>query len=135
MAGTTLGPTQLTYNDDLIAGWNGVGPQLDGFGHIGIDNIYYNCNNETEIGEITGLTKLGIETVPAIATRGIVLDMAGLMGVDIVKEVSAVDDRKEPGGEPGFFFELAARGRGVRYSTSRKYVLQVMPKWCKAPRE
>jgi hypothetical protein len=25
--------------------------------------------------------------------------------------------------------------RGVRYSTSRKYVLQVMPKWCKAPRE
>ena len=25
--------------------------------------------------------------------------------------------------------------RGVRYSTSRKYVLQVMPKWCKAPKE
>jgi hypothetical protein len=25
--------------------------------------------------------------------------------------------------------------RGVRYSTSRKYVLQVMPKWCKAPQE
>ena len=24
--------------------------------------------------------------------------------------------------------------RGVRYSTSRKYVLQVMPKWCKAPK-
>ena len=25
--------------------------------------------------------------------------------------------------------------RGVRYSSSRKYVLQVMPKWCKAPKE
>ena len=25
--------------------------------------------------------------------------------------------------------------RGVRYSTSRKYVLEVMPKWCKAPKE
>ncbi len=25
--------------------------------------------------------------------------------------------------------------RGVRYSTSRKYVLQVMPKWCKTPKE
>ena len=25
--------------------------------------------------------------------------------------------------------------RGVRYSTSRKYVLGVMPKWCKAPKE
>jgi hypothetical protein len=25
--------------------------------------------------------------------------------------------------------------RGVRYSSSRKYVLQAMPKWCKAPKE
>lgn len=25
--------------------------------------------------------------------------------------------------------------RGVRYSSSRKYVLKVMPKWCKAPKE
>jgi hypothetical protein len=25
--------------------------------------------------------------------------------------------------------------RGVRYSSSRKYVLQVMPRWCKAPKE
>lgn len=89
MAGTTLGPNKLTYNDDMVTGWNGVGPQIDGFGHIGIDNLYYNCNKEAEIGKITGLTKLGIETVPAIATRGIVLDMAGLMGVDIVKEGTA----------------------------------------------
>ena len=65
-----------------------MGPQLDGFGHIGIDGVYYNCN-KGDIGKITGLTKLGIENVPAIATRGIVLDMAGLMGVDIVKEGTA----------------------------------------------
>lgn len=25
--------------------------------------------------------------------------------------------------------------RGVRYSSRRKYVLEVMPKWCKAPKE
>jgi len=88
-AGKTIGPHKLTYNDDMINGWMGVGPQIDGFGHIGIDNVYYNCNQEADIGNITGLTKLGIETVPAIATRGIVLDMAGLMGVDMVKEGTA----------------------------------------------
>ena len=33
-----------------------------------------------------GLTKLGIENVPAVATRGIVLDMAAYFGTDIVKE-------------------------------------------------
>ncbi len=88
-AGQTIGPHKLTYNDDMINGWNGVGPQIDGFGHIGIDNIYYNCLKEADIGKTTGLTKLGIETVPAIATRGVVLDMAGLMGVETIKEGTA----------------------------------------------
>ena len=50
-AGKTIGPHKLTYNDDLITGWNGVGPQLDGFGHIGIDNVYYNCLKEADIGQ------------------------------------------------------------------------------------
>jgi len=88
-AGQTIGPHKLTYNDDMITGWNGVGPQIDGFGHIGIDNVYFNCLKEADIGKITGLTKLGIETVPPIATRGIVLDMAGLMGVETIKEGTA----------------------------------------------
>lgn len=88
-AGQTIGPHKLTYNDDMITGWNGVGSQFDGFGHIGIDNVYYNCIKGTDIGKITGLTKLGIETVPAIATRGIVLDMAGLMGVEMINEGTA----------------------------------------------
>ena len=38
-AGTTLGPTKTTYNDDMVVGWNGVGSQIDGLGHIGIDNL------------------------------------------------------------------------------------------------
>src|SRR4026208_17753 len=47
-AGTTLGPTKTTYNDDIIAGWVGVGSQIDGLGHIGIDNLYFNCNKATD---------------------------------------------------------------------------------------
>src|SRR5262245_20923561 len=43
-AGGSLGPTKTTYNDDIIMGWVGIGSQLDGMGHIGIDNVYYNCN-------------------------------------------------------------------------------------------
>jgi kynurenine formamidase len=78
--GSTIGPTKLTYNDDIIQGWNGVGPQLDGFGHIGIDGVYYNCNKSADFSKVSGLTKLGIETVPAFATRGIVLDMVALYG-------------------------------------------------------
>ena len=88
-AGTTLGPTKTTYNDDQINGWAGVGSQLDGLGHIGIDNLYYNCNRSVDFAATDGLKKLGIENVPAIATRGVLLDMAGFFNTDIVKEGTA----------------------------------------------
>ena len=88
-AGTTLGPTKTTYNDDMVVGWNGVGSQIDGLGHIGIDNLYYNCNRGVDFALTDGLKKLGIENVPAIATRGVLLDMAGYFNTDIVKEGTA----------------------------------------------
>src|ERR1700753_2154923 len=85
----TIGKTKTTYNDDIINGWVGIGSQVDGLGHLGIDNIYYNCNNSADFAKVDGLTKLGIETIPAIATRVVVLDMAGLIGADPVKEGTA----------------------------------------------
>jgi kynurenine formamidase len=39
-----------------------------------------------EFAQADGLKKLGIEKVPAIATRGVLLDMAGYLGQDPVKE-------------------------------------------------
>jgi len=89
--GVTLGPTKTSYNDDIVAGWNGIGSQIDGFGHVGIDNLYFNCNRAADFAMADGLTKLGIENVPAVATRGIVLDMAGYFGTDIVKEGTALN--------------------------------------------
>jgi len=87
--GATIGPTKTTYNDDLINGWSGVGTQIDGLGHIGIDNLYYNCNKAADFVVTDGLKKLGVEHVPAIATRGVLLDMAGYFNTDIVKEGTA----------------------------------------------
>jgi kynurenine formamidase len=87
--GASLGPTKTTYNDDIINGWVGVGSQLDGFGHAGIDNLYFNCNRAADFTMPDGLKKLGIENVPAVATRGVLLDMAGYFGIDIVKEGTA----------------------------------------------
>lgn len=88
-AGASLGPTKTTYNDDQINGWSGIGTQIDGLGHIGIDNLYYNCNKSNDFAATDGLKKLGIEHVPAIATRGVLLDMAGYFNTDIVKEGTA----------------------------------------------
>lgn len=92
--GRSLGETKTNYNDDIIAGWVGIGSQLDGLGHIGIDGVYYNCSKGAEFVTASGLKKFGIETVPAIATRGVILDMAGLTGRDPVPEGTAFN-RKE----------------------------------------
>lgn len=89
VGGATLGPNKVSYNDDIITGWVGVGSQLDGFGHLGIDNLYFNCNRAADFTAPDGLKKLGIENVPAIATRGVLLDMAGYFNTDVVKEGTA----------------------------------------------
>jgi kynurenine formamidase len=76
--GATLGPTKTTYNDDIITGWVGVGSQLDGLGHIGIDNVYYNCVKAADFAAADGLKKFGIEKVPPLVARGVVLDMTAV---------------------------------------------------------
>ena len=73
--------SDITYNDDIFNGWLGIGSQIDGLGHLGTNGEYYNCNHAKDFAQITGLTKLGIENVPPIVARGILLDMAGHFGV------------------------------------------------------
>lgn len=63
-----------------------MGSQIDGLGHIGIDGVYYNCNKGSDFAQADGLKKLGIEKLPPIATRAVLLDMVGYFGQDPVKE-------------------------------------------------
>lgn len=94
VGGIGLGPTKTNYNDDIYMGYVGTGTQIDGLGHIGVDNVYYNCNRNSEFVQANGLTKLGIEKVPAIVTRGVLLDMTAYYGRNPVPEGTAFN-RKE----------------------------------------
>ena len=84
-----LGPNKATYNDDIIDTWVGIGSQLDGLGHLGVEHVYYNGNKLADFADPTGLKKLGIEKVPPMVTRGVLLDMAAYYNTDIVKEGTA----------------------------------------------
>jgi kynurenine formamidase len=99
-----LGPTRTTYNDDILNCWNGIGTQLDGLGHIGVGDRYYNGNKWGEFADISGLKKLGVEKLPPMVARGVLLDMAGFLGVDVVKEGTAFNRAEIDG---------AARKQGV----------------------
>jgi kynurenine formamidase len=83
-AGKSLGPNKFTFNDELVNAWTGVGTQLNGIGHIGIDNVYYNGNKAADFVTVEGVTKLGVEKVPPIVTRGVVLDMTAYYGKAVV---------------------------------------------------
>jgi hypothetical protein len=37
-----------------VVGWTGVGTQLNGIGHIGIDNVYYNGNRAADFVTVEG---------------------------------------------------------------------------------
>jgi kynurenine formamidase len=84
--GGSLGPTETTYNDDIFMGWLGIGSQIDGLGHIGVGGTYYNGNEAAEFAAADGLTKLGLEKVPPIVARGVLLDMAEHFRQEIVEE-------------------------------------------------
>ena len=99
-----LGPNKATYNDDMLDGWVGVGSQLDGLGHLGVEHVYYNGNKVADFADPTGLKKLGVEKIPPMVTRGVLLDMAAYYNTDIVKEGTAFNVKE---------IEEAAKKQGV----------------------
>lgn len=75
-----LGANRATGNDDLLLTYMGVGSQLDGLGHMGIEHTYYNGNKAQDFATPTGLTKLSTASIPPLVSRGVLLDMVKLKG-------------------------------------------------------
>jgi len=73
--GPTMGANRATGNDDLLYTWMGIGSQLDGLGHMGIDHVYYNGHKAADIVTTRGLTALSIDKLPPMVSRGVLLDM------------------------------------------------------------
>ncbi len=117
VAGGSLGQNKATYNDDIITGWVGVGSQIDGLGHVGIDSVYYNCLKAADFVHTDGLVKLGVENIPPIATRGVLLDMAGYLGVDIVREGTVIDRAEIEGAIKRQGLKAIERGDVVLFHT------------------
>ena len=77
-----MGSNRMVYHDELVSGEIGqVGTQFDGLGHVGIGDLFYNGNNRNDFAKAEGFTKLGIENVGAIATRGVLVDVAAFKNV------------------------------------------------------
>lgn len=86
----TSGPSgelRVLYNSELVSGELGqVGTQFDGLGHVGTEldgeHVFYNGFRLSEFGSAYGLTKLGVENVGVIFTRGVLVDVARYKGIE-----------------------------------------------------
>ncbi len=106
--GPTAPPTgenKLFWNEDYISGHiTQDGTQFDALAHMGTqfgtagdtnELRYYNGFTHAQIADGRGFSKLGVEQVTPIFTRGILVDIAGLKGrmLERSEEIS-VDDIK-----------------------------------------
>src|SRR6202043_3746656 len=80
-----LGPNRRGSNEEMVLSEIGqVGTQFDGFAHQSHRNSHYNCFKTDEIATRSGFTKLGVENAPAFITRGVLIDVAGYKGVEML---------------------------------------------------
>ena len=113
-SGATLGDNKATFNDDWMLTWLGIGTQIDGLGHFGIDHRYYNGNAISDIFAAEGLKKFGTHELPPIVTRGILLDVAGLAGKPFLEEGVAIGSRE---------LKAAAKRQGIEIGAGDVVIL------------
>jgi kynurenine formamidase len=72
--GAEYGNNKLSYMEDTYLSQSHVGTHIDGLGHIGIQDCYY---NQTPMGKYVTqnyLKRLGLENIKTFATRGVIVD-------------------------------------------------------------
>jgi kynurenine formamidase len=78
-------------NEELVVSEIGqVGTQFDTFSHQMIGSSMYNCVTLDESATRTGFSKLGVEQVGALMTRGVLIDVASLKGVPVLPDSYAI---------------------------------------------
>ena len=74
-------------NEELVVSEIGhVGTQFDGFAHQTIGGTLYNCFRLDDIAARDGFAKLGVENTGALVTRGVLIDVAALKGVEMLPD-------------------------------------------------
>ena len=78
--------TRGSNEEMLISELGQVGTQFDGFAHQAHGDSLYNCFKVSETGTRSGFTRLGVQNAPTFFTRGVLIDVAGAKGVEMLGE-------------------------------------------------
>ncbi|WP_375457902.1 cyclase family protein [uncultured Enterovirga sp.] len=81
------GTNRRGSNEEIVVAEIGqVGTQFDGFAHQTVENSWYNCVKVDENVTRGGFSKYGIHGVGSLVARGVLIDVAGLKGVETLPD-------------------------------------------------
>src|SRR6266496_3163521 len=94
-----LGENQVNWITEVISGTTQLGTHLDALSHLQIGNRGYNGRTVDELASPSGVTALGVETVPQIVTHGFLVDVSerGLGPGDVIRLEDVAGLEPEPG--------------------------------------
>jgi kynurenine formamidase len=72
--GGSYGSNNLTFMEDTWLSQSHVGTHLDGMGHIGVGDCFYNQNAMAKYANQNRITRLGLEHLKSFQTRGVLID-------------------------------------------------------------
>ncbi len=79
-----FGNNQATFIEEVLNVSPGISTQIDGLGHCGVGELFYNGNNYREWTNAARAEKFGIENIVPVITRGVLLDMCAYKGVEML---------------------------------------------------
>ena len=133
--GPIVGSNRRGSNEELVVTEMGqVGTQFDGFTHQTISGSVYNCVDLNKIMTRDGFTRLGVENVGTLMTRGVLIDVAALKGVEMLPDTYeiTVDDLQQALDRQGVALEsgdavLIHTGWGVLWDTDAERFMATNP--------
>lgn len=79
-----LGANRVNWIIEHVAGTQQLGTHLDALSHLQIGDRGYNGWSVSELAGTAGVSRLGVETVPQIVTRGWLIDVAPLDAGEVI---------------------------------------------------
>jgi kynurenine formamidase len=76
------GRTDVNWVVEQITATQQMGTHMDGLNHLQVGERTYNGHRIADIAEEWGTNRLGIETLPQVVTRGLLVDVAAVRGVE-----------------------------------------------------
>jgi kynurenine formamidase len=80
-------PGMWAGTDDLVTMSTAAGTHIDCLSHVTYDDLMYNGFPASNVTASAGAITCGAETLPEIVTRGVLLDVARVKGVDGIDEI------------------------------------------------